>query len=33
MVRYNMAAFLDQQDGEVMDWPAPSPDMNPIEHV
>ena len=27
------AAFSDQQDVEVMDWPAPSPDMNPIEHV
>ena len=27
------AAFLDQQDVEVMDWPARSPDMNPIEHV
>ena len=31
----DMAAFLDQQDVEVevMDWPARSPDMNPIEHV
>ena len=27
------AAFSDQQDVEVMDWPARSPDMNPIEHV
>ena len=27
------AAFLDQQDVEVMDWSARSPDMNPIEHV
>ena len=27
------AAFLDQQDVEVMDWPARSPDMNPIVHV
>ena len=27
------AAFLDQQDVEVMDLPAWSPDMNPIEHV
>ena len=27
------AAFLDQQDVEVMDWPARSPDMNPIERV
>ena len=27
------AAFLDQQDAEVMDWPARSQDMNPIEHV
>ena len=27
------AAFLDQQDVEVMDWPARSPDMNPNEHV
>ena len=26
-------AFLDQQDVEVMDWPARSPDMNPIDHV
>ena len=26
------AAFLDQ-DVEVMDWPARSPDMIPIEHV
>lgn len=25
--------FLEQQDVEVMDWPARSPDMNPIEHV
>ena len=29
----DMAAFLDQQDVEFMDWPARSPDMNPIEHV
>ena len=28
-----MAVFLDQQDVEVMDWPAQSPDMNPTEHV
>ena len=27
------ASFLDQQDVEVMDWPAHSPDMNLIEHV
>ena len=27
------ATFLDQHDVEVMDWPAPSPDMNTIEHV
>ena len=27
------AAFLHQQDVEVMDWPARSPDMNPTEHV
>ena len=27
------AAFLDHQDLEVMDWPARSPDMSPIEHV
>ena len=27
------AAFLDKQDVEVMDWPAWSPHMNPIEHV
>ena len=27
------AAFLDQQVVEAMDWPARSPDMNPIEHV
>ena len=26
-------AFLVQQDLEVMDWPAPRPDMNPIERV
>ena len=26
-------AFLDQQDNELMDWPARSTDMNPIEHV
>ena len=29
----DMAAFLDQQDVEVMDWSARSPDMNHIEHV
>ena len=29
----DMAAFLDQQDVEVMDWLARSPDMNPTEHV
>ena len=29
----DMAAFFDQQDVELMDWPARSPDMNPIEHV
>ena len=29
----DMTVFLDQQDVEVMDWPARSPDMNPIEHV
>ena len=29
----DMAAFLDQQDVEVMDWPARSPDMNPTEHI
>ena len=28
-----MAAFLDHQDVEVMDWPTRSPDMNPIEHA
>ena len=27
------AAFLDQQDVEVMDWAAQSPDMNPIVRV
>ena len=27
------AAFLDQQDVDVTDWPAWSPDMSPIEHV
>ena len=27
------AAFLDQQDVEVMDWPARILGMNPIEHV
>ena len=27
------AAFLDQLDVEVMDWPARSLDMSPIEHV
>ena len=26
-------AFSNQQDVEVMDWPARTPDMNPIEHV
>ena len=26
-------AFFDQQDVEVMDWQARSPNMNPIEHV
>ena len=25
--------FLENQDVEVMDWPARSPDMNPIEHI
>ena len=25
------ATFLDQQDIEVVDWPARSPDMNPIK--
>lgn len=25
--------FLEQEDVNVMDWPAKSPDMNPIEHV
>ena len=29
----DMAVFLDQQDVDVMDWPARSPDMNPIDHV
>ena len=33
MNRFITAAFLDQQDVEVMDWPAQSPDMNPIDHV
>ena len=27
------AAFLEQQDVEVVDWPARTPDMNPNEHV
>ena len=27
------AAFLDQQGVEVMDWPAQSLDMNPMEHI
>ena len=27
------AAFLDQQDIEVMDWPVLCPDIKPIEHV
>ena len=27
------ADLLNQQDVEVMDWPAWSPDMSPIEHV
>ena len=27
------ASFLDQQDVKVMDWPARSPDMNPIEQL
>ena len=26
-------AFLDQQNGEVVELPYQSPDMNPIEHV
>ena len=30
---HDTTAFLDQQDVEVLDWPARSPDMNPIEHV
>ena len=30
---HDTAAFMDQQNVEVMDWPARSPDMNPIEHV
>ena len=30
---HDTAAFLDQLDVEVMDWPARSPDMNPNEHV
>ena len=30
---HDTTAFLDQQDVEVIDWPARSPDMNPIEHV
>ena len=25
--------FLENQDVGVMDWPAKSPDMNPIEHI
>ena len=25
--------FLDQEGIAVMDWPARSPDLNPIEHV
>ena len=25
--------FLEQEDVNVMDWPAKSPDMNPIEHA
>ena len=26
-------AFLEHSDVEVMDWPAPSPNINPFEHV
>jgi len=26
-------AYLEQEGIEVMDWPARSPDLNPIEHV
>ena len=30
---HDTAASLEQHDVEVMDWPARSLDMNPIEHV
>ena len=30
---HDTAAFLDQHDVEVMDWPARSLDMKSIEHV
>ena len=30
---HNTGNFLRNQDVEVMDWPALSPDMNPIEHI
>ena len=29
----DMVAFLDQYDVDVVDWPAKSPDMNPMEYI
>ena len=30
---HKITAFLKQSDVEVVDWPAPIPDMDPIEHM